>query len=263
MFRRPLFGFYLKPDEPDAAAPVAETPPAPVEAAPAAEAPAAPAVAPGPWAKDLEAVFTDETTRAQVDTFLRAHVQPHVTQLEQRYAPARELWTDLQGDASIDTYVAVAEQLYGEEYAEKIGEILRAEAAAAEETAAAPQAELPPTVQKMVQEWEGKRAEEEYEAEVARVKALPNAPADFDEDLFARFVTTAEGDIDRAFEDYRAWHARVFPPAPPAEQPPAPPVLTDGATTPPVEKKYGSFDEAMDDFMGDIRRSAPPTVGSI
>src|SRR5690349_8595531 len=152
------------------------TPPAPPEVPAAPAPPATPAPTPdAPWAADLASVFQDEAERARVDQFMREKYQPYVTQLEQKHAPARQLYDALQSENSLETYLGLAEQLYGEEaanyLAEKIIEKYGEEAAAPAEPAPAagdaiPFEKLPPEVQERMRKLEADEARTTYWAEM-------------------------------------------------------------------------------------------------
>jgi len=249
-------------------------PPVPSDVAPAAPTtppPAAPApLNPGPWAQDLAAAFPDEVLRGQVDTFLRGHVQPRVTQIEQEYAPAKELWTDLQKpEESAATYLAVAEQLYGEEFAEKLAETMVASGLIEldEEPPAASQQALPPEVQRAVEFVQKQEMEQQWQAGLAAAAAAEPSIQGH-ERLFANFVAGSGGNFETAIAAWKheQMPARLAATLPEAPAPtPAPTALAGGAApagTPPVEKKYASIDAALDDFFAEQRAGeAPPVMG--
>jgi hypothetical protein len=257
---------------PDPVEPVVEHAPVAAVEPPAAPAPTPPAAGDAPWAKDLATLFPDETVRTQVDTYLRANVQPHVTKLEQEYAPARKLWEDLQGDGDVDTFLSIAEQRFGTEYADRVSKVFE-ELALAEEAASVadppPAAVLTPE-QQANHEWiQAQRVESEYNSELARVKeagVVLTSPQK--EAWFANFVVGAEGNFDEAARRWEASGLANVPDAgpppvvPPAD--PAPPTLGDGGgPVLPTEKKYASISDAVDDAMDDLRaaREAPAAVG--
>lgn len=257
---------------PDPVEPVVADPaPAAVVEPPAPPAPAAPPAGDAPWAKDLATLFPDETVRTQVDTYLRANVQPHVTKLEQEYAPAKQLWQDLQGDDSVDVYVNAARQLYGDDVAELIETQLAnhfAEPAPPVADPAAPASALTPEQQDAVNWAHEQKVEALYASELERISAVDPTIVGR-EALFANLVVGTEGDFDEA---QRRWQqqglANLQPvPAPPAEPAvPAPPTL-DGGGAPvlPTQKRYTSFDDATDDMLADVRAAAqaPPAVGQV
>lgn len=234
----------------------------------------APEAGSGPWAASLASRFADEEIRKQVDAYLREEVQPHVTKLEQEYAPARELWQDLQSEDSAATYLAVAEQLWGEEAADRIAQamvageeipVLPAPEAAGEAPAPPQPPARDPEVQAMLEDHQARQMAEHYESELARIKALDSRVS---EDIFAPFVIGAEGDFDAALASYQQWHAAAYPAAPPEQQEVPPPGLpSEGApaAAPPIQPKFDSFDAALDSAMEDMRaaRQAPATVGSV
>lgn len=257
---------------PDPVEPVVADP-APVAVA-EPPAPAAPAAGDAPWAKDLATLFPDEIVRTQVDTYLRANVQPHVTKLEQEYAPARALWQDLQGDNSVETYVDAARQLYGDEVASIIESTLAAQFAEPEPVTpdpAAPASALTPEEKSAIAWAQNQAVESEYKDELARVKAAGAVITSKQKEAwFANFVVGAEGDFDEAARRWEASGLASVPdaelPAAPAPAVPAPPTLGDaGGPVLPTQKRYENFDDAMNDTMDEIRaaQTAPPAVGQV
>lgn len=255
-----------------------------------AEAPATPApesaqVGSGPWANDLAELFSDESVRAQVDGFLREKVQPYVTQIEQKVSelkPAEQLYT-LFLEEPDETYLEVTRELFGDELAEVVqqkldelyGEGAAEEQATQQPGETEPQHELPPEVAELVEERRQAKLQAAYNAELERIKAsVANDPSiEVVDKWFHPFVVAADGDMDLALEGYREWYTDVKQrlggdPTPPAEeqgQQPPPVLGSDVAppAQPPAQKKYESLDEAVDDFLAEVKASAPPTVGSI
>lgn len=254
--------------EPAAVAPPAPAAPAPPQPAPAGD---------GPWAQDLAALFPDEQVRSQVDLFLRGKVQPHVTQLEQQSAPARELWQDLQSEdqaEALGTYIAVAEQLYGEDVAKAVAESLQAQFAAQQPAVPAEpqQPQLTPEQQQAIDWAQAQQAEQIWKDELARVSALDPNLAALDvatkDQLFAPFVASAGGDFDQALTAYQAWHQTAYPAQPAAPAPTPPVTLTaEGAPAaiPPTEPVKQTLDSALDSTLAEMRaaRGAPATVGQV
>lgn len=268
------------------AAPAAPEQPAVEPATPPASftAPPAPAGTPGPapWATDLATRFEDEAVRGQVDTYLRETWQPRMTKLEQEYAPARQLYSDLQEDPDV-TLVEVAAQLYGDDDPDRVRALAAAlgveleddedpstpEAAAAETPAA-----LDPRLAELLDEREATQRQTEWDDAMASVR---ESQPDLIDDLYIPFVVTAEGDMEVALERYRqtvgpveaqiaAQRAAGVAPAGAAPAPPA--VVGTGGTgagvaPPAVAKRYTSMSAALDDWMDEERgASAPPVVGS-
>lgn len=240
--------------------------------------PAAQGQGSGPWTNDLASTFEDEGIRTQVDTFLRDKVQPYVTQLEQRSKPSPEdelgiqLYNDLREDPS-STYLAITEELFGEDgalaiqraLAESFGVELEDEPASAQ-----PSGDLDPRVARAVEHIERQEAREAYDSALTELKGQD---PELDEELFHPFVVAADGDIQTAYRGYKQWSDRVKSTYAPAEEgaeldvsAAAPPVIgsdVQAPTAPPVQKTYESFDDAMDDFLADVRGGAPPVVGSV
>lgn len=212
-----------------AAAPAAEPV---VEATPPAPEPVvepAPEPGPAPWAKSLEAAFTDEAERARVDAYLREHQQPYITKLEQERAEAAEkawVYDDLTGEDPAEALSRIAEELYPG-LGERITELVAAGASPDEAVAqaegetdpAAPSAELSPEVAEMV-EWAKAQRAREAEAEQARTEEAEMAEAvkvldewktpllaaepDLKESTLMAYVVSHEGDMDAAYAAYRA-----------------------------------------------------------
>lgn len=203
----------------------------------AAPAAAAPAIGDGPWANDLNLIFTDPNQRAQVDQFLRTKVQPHTTKLEQELAQTRDaqkLWNDL-GENPGETFVAVARELYGEEAATAAVNAMQAALDQGQQQQAqqpAP-AQLPPEIQNMYQSWQEEQNEKVYDATVAKIVA---SNPDILEGRFHHFVASANGDFDKAVilyrEDLRDLAAGGLVSLNQGDPPPVPPPVTgsDAAT---------------------------------
>jgi hypothetical protein len=230
-----------------------------------------PEIQPGPWSADLETYIQDPAARAQADRFLREKIQPRVTKFEQessQYRPARELYDDLINDPD-NTLVAVATQIYGEDVASKLVEVLSGPAPEVE-TPAGEQTKgpldlslLPPQVQELIIEREQNKAREVYQSELARVKEAHPTLVD---DEFHPFVVSAEGNMDAALEAYKRWQAQVTERYGPKteEVPPVPPLGLGGdAPKPVVAEKYRTFDEAFDAAMDDWKAPAPAPVGTV
>lgn len=245
-------------------------------AAPAAAPPAPPAPAPtpgdGPWAADLQTLFTDEQVRGQVDQFLRSKVQPYTTQLEQQAAAARDaqrLYSDLN-ENPYDTYVALTTEMFGEEAGNALLAQLQQQVGAQEQQPAAPEQPTPPAgapadprVENVINWFEQQQAEQQYDAELARIQ---QAHPDVNADLFHPFVAAAEGDFDQAYQLYstygQQWAAAN---ATAGEQPAAPPTLGSvGQTAPPGagDPQPKTIADAVDAFVASQRANAeaPPVT---
>jgi hypothetical protein len=242
------------------------------------QTPAAPELT-GPWANDLKEYFgEDPELLTKANAFMAEKYQPYVTRLEQESAPARALYKDLTEDFD-GTMQALLTEVYedrpdiADRYQQLINAGVDAETAAETAIEESPQAAaLPPEVQEIVAERQEAKNQAAYNAALDELKASVNDP-DFDDNEFAPFVITANGDLGKAYTGYSAWRdavkAKYAPAAPAAETPdtPAPLGTTTGNTpaAPPTEKKYESLDAALDDAMADWRaaRQAPTTVGTV
>lgn len=257
------------------------TPAEPTPVVPAT--PAAPELT-GPWANDLKEAFGDDPELlTKVNGFMADKYQPYVTKIEQDSAPARALFKDLSENFD-GTMAALLSEVYGDDrpdLADRFTELLAAGATpaeagaqvAAEGQVKSPEA-LPAEVQEIVEERKLAKQQEAYQTALAALKAEVKDEA-FDDDEFGPFVVSADGNLANAYAMYSTWRAKVqakYGPAavetPPVAAPPSP-IGTDatsaGTSTPPVQKKYASIDDAIDDFMADARaqRSAPTTVGTV
>lgn len=247
----------------------------PAVVADAAPEPAAPETPTGPWANDLATHFEDPGQRAAVDAFLRETVQPYSTKLEQQLAelkPAEQLYSDLVANPQ-DTFLAISEELFGEDGAKAISEQLFG--SQEEPVVTNPETTQPainPEDQAAI-DWAKQQAiTEQYNAEFERVKGLDDykdVPAE-DWDLFHPFVASAEGDFDAAAAGFAQWRSQVESRYKPAEEPPAPdpdaPATLGDVTTPPappIQKDYKNIDDAIEDFFSETRPAAPPVVGSV
>lgn len=274
------------PEQPVPGQDPAVTPDPTSGAAPAAPIPVPPTTAPSPadatqgtapWAADLNAVFTDETQRGQVDQFLREKIQPYTTQLEQQAAQSKDaqrLWENLNADP-IQTYVQITEELYGPEAAQAVlGSLQQTlETAQTEPQADAQpgQAALDPRLESVIQYVENQQTRTYYDSQIERIATDPQY-ADVDTNLraFHGFVAAADGDFEQAVSLYRdaaaGFAAKSAPPAeetPPAETPPN--VMgSDTATvgTPPVEPPKQTLNEAIEDFVRENRPNPAPPVGT-
>jgi hypothetical protein len=264
LIRRPLICFNV--DDPAAATPAPETPAAPELT--------------GPWANDLKEYFgEDPELLTKANAFMAEKYQPYVTRLEQESAPARALYKDLTEDFD-GTMQALLTEVYEDrpDIADRYQELIAAGATPAEATetieteTAEAVTQLPAEVQELVAERQEAKNQAAYNAALDELKASVNDP-DFDDNEFAPFVITANGDLGKAYTGYSAWRdavkAKYAPAAPAPETPdtPAPLGTTTGNTpaAPPTEKKYESLDAALDDAMADWRaaRQAPTTVGTV
>ena len=257
-------------------APVADPVAPAAPAAPATTPPPAAAATPGPWDNDLNTVFTDPAQRAQVDAFLRGHVQPYATGLEQKVAElagAEALVNDLRNDPAA-THLALTEELFGADVAKRVGDALNPAAPA--DPAAPPVTETAPPVtetappardpevQALLDERKQNADIAAYEASVAELVAKDPSvvPSEFNP-----FVVTAQGDMQAAYNGYKAWQAEVAArygaPVDPAAPPP-PALGTEAAqTTPPLAERGMTIAQAIDDHFDSVKAAPPPPVGAV
>lgn len=234
-----------------------------------------------PWAQDLESIFADEAMRGQVDGFLREKVQPYVTQLEQSSSTdrnAKKLWDDF-AENPVDTFIAVSEELFGDETKDAFINVLSGEESGEEsdddytghtaDDDDSTTVELPEDVQEAVEWFQEEQRTREYRHELDRIKE-DFSDVDLDEDLFHPFVVAADGDFETAIEGYKAWAEQAkekYGINVPSEGDVTPPPTTIGSTTtgnapPPTEQNYDSIDDALDAFF-DEQKSPPVTVGNV
>lgn len=239
----------------------------------------APAPSDTPWAADLETLFEDPAVRGQVDGFVREKIQPYVTQLEQATQVNRDaerLWNDFR-ETPVDTFGAVAVELFGDEKAEELRALLAGETPPEEppvtptpdtyEEFSIDEDELPPHVREAVEYAANKKQQEEWDEAFADVQAR-NSDVEIVEELFYPFVTAADGDIDEAASSYKAWYEKgktkfagieIDPDdIPDTNPPPVNNPKVDPAPSAPPEKQQQTLDEAMDEFFAE--QNAPPTV---
>lgn len=224
----------------------------------------------GPWADQIRTRFTDPETQAAVDGFLREQVQPYVTKLEQStrdIEDAKRLYDDLSSNPG-ETFLAITEELFGEEASAKVIEALRTGAAAEDaegNVEPTPGAQLDPETREVLEYAKQRKQQEEYDAALAQFKSKGHEIIDH---LFHPFVAAAEGDFEVAYEGYKQFvdDARKQFGEAPAPTSEAPPVIASDTGTPPAvptEKKYASIDDAIDDFFTEQKAQAPPVVGSV
>lgn len=262
---------HAAPDAPDAAVPAVVEAPAPVVEAPAA----------APWSAKLEARFTDPAVRAEVDAYLRAEHQPYVTKIETELADAKNktwVFDGLNSDDPSETLADIVGQVYGEDVADRIIELLNAgetpdDAAAianaeVETGEVADLSKLPPEVRDAV-EYAKTAREREAAAEVARTEqeSLAQATALYDtwradvlaknpdvkENALHAYVFAADGDMDQGLANYRA----DFP-APAAPGKPATPETLGGSTLGGIPASRAT--SSLGDAFGEVFDGAAGTI---
>lgn len=233
-----------------------------------------------PWSAELDARFEDPATRQAVDAYMRENVQPYVTNLEQSAKPALELYQDLQANPGA-TYLELTTDLFGDDAAKAITEILEQQYGDESEVEPANLAAQPtptegaitdPRLKEMLSDWEENRNEKLYEQELARLQtANPTVP--IKDALFRPFVVAEDGDMTKAFEGYQAFlqtaRAELFKDLSPDAVEVAPPALGTGnqagGTPPPTEKQYDSLGDAIqawaDEQSSQGQSAAPPHPG--
>lgn len=197
---------------------------------------------PGPWAKDLEGLGLDPQINQIVDKYLRDKWQPRVTELEQQYAPYKELFKE-QDDGptaaellySLRTDPHGTYKLIGELITEQIGfpDEQASDTSAPDTTQQEKTDPRLEYVDKLMVEREAQEQMEEFQKVYQDQKEkFP----DLEEEWFAKLVIANNGNVDTAMADYE----KIFPQKP-AEQPP--PTVGEGNTAPPEAEEYdGDFD---------------------
>jgi hypothetical protein len=270
------------PDEPGAADDRSVNPPAaepevtsPEPAVVTSPEPADASTPDGPWSKDLETAFADPAQRAAVDEFLRQTVQPHVTRLEQDSAAnrnANRLWNDFT-ESPNETFLSVATELYGADQARQLQDIIAGSPPDEPGDPAGDEYdikldELPPQVREAVEFAQSERRTRAWNDVIEKVKS-DNPDLNLDPELFAPFVNATDGDIDRAVEGYKAhlekirtqFNVQPETTADPAEA--APNTIgreSASPTTPPVEEKFETVDDAIDSLFKDMQAAKAPTT---
>jgi len=242
----------------------AEEPPTSSE--PAAEPdPTTPVAEPeltGPWAQDLERAFEDPQVRGQVNDFMRTTYQPYVTGLETKAAELEQaagLVNDLR-ENPVETYLELTKVFGGDDLVAAVQQFLTLEQQEEVAEHLNQQTPVDPELEEIKRERREQRALEEYEAQLAEL--------DVDPDIFHPLVVSHEGDIAAAYAAYPAYIEQVKKALGIETQvseddiPDPPSVLgsdTRAGSTPPLENKPKSMDEALDNFFAS---QAPQTVGT-
>jgi hypothetical protein len=282
----------------DQAAPITDVDPTPDPTTPAAAAPAAPADTPkpwadAPWAQTLETRFQDDATRAAVHQAWQEEVQPYVTRREQELGEWGKVQQQLQDDeASIPTFLAIAEQTYGPEVAQVFVDALRqhlhlddgepqgepgAQDWQSPEAYDAWYQAQPPWIQQQEDLRLGAEEDAQYQQEVQQY--APDVIAVGAEHHLARYVLAADGDVQQGKALYdqefgplveaakqnpqlaASLGLNFAPSAPAAADEGAPAVLgssgAQGGAPPPTEPQYANLDQAMDDLWKEIAGKHP------
>jgi hypothetical protein len=285
------------PEVPDAVDPTPDPTPAP--SLPPPDAPSPSPWAGSPWAGKLDEVAASgqPLTPEQVHDLWQGTVQPYVTQKEQELGAWNEVVQGLTDqEQSVATYLAVAEQMYGEEVAQHLAASFQEYINNQEPGEGAPPAgqndwddpesyqawydEQPPWIQAQ----EDKRIADEEDSEYASdvQQYAPDVLADGTESIFARYVVAVpDGDVQKAKALYDAEFGPIIAqakqdpelaqrlglghlhaqhqPAPAEET--APTVLGAGggagANPASQEPGYGSMEEVYDDFFNTVKGTGP------
>lgn len=209
---------------------------------------------PGPWQKDLESLgLGDEYTRI-VDGYLREKWQPRVTELEQQFAPYKELFQSPDDGTAAsellyslrenprETYKLLGEMIeeaFGPEQADELMDQLEDVQDSGEPD------ERQAFIDQLMQEREFEAQMKEYQSVVDKLKG--DAP-DLNEQWFAKLVVANNGDTDAAFEDYKELFADQFK----SPEPP-PPTVGDGPMAPQESEEFDGDLEAL--VRNVVRRS--------
>lgn len=264
------------------------TPPAPEQdpaPAPAAQPPATTPPAPvSPWAADLAAVVTDDDTRAAVDQYLRSNWQPRMTQFEQQVAeaaPALELVNDFRSDP-VATFQAVANEIWSDDpqmVARITAAFAQEQQPAAPPTPPADSTPRDPEVEEMLADYQAQQREKAWDDAIVALKAAHPEDPTISGPTLSPFVITADGNFELAYQGYRRFiaelqqaHGLTTPQAEAAAAaqaaqaattaPPPPSLGTaeSSPSTPPVQKRHASLDDALDEFLDEQRSARQPTA---
>jgi hypothetical protein len=225
----------------------------------------------------LETRFADPEIRQAVDGFLRETVQPHVTRLEQsaaELADAKVLMDDLINRPG-ETFLALTEELFGQEQAGKVysalqsGDIVEVpDATGGTELEVKDASSLDPETKALLAELKQDKDRAAYDRAITDTVEKYKEQVEIEPDLFHPFVHTADGDMDRAALAYKEYVTQFTAKygAPPAADPPAPgapPTIggeNAGPTVPPTVKNYGTdINAAIDDWFTE-QKASPPTL---
>jgi hypothetical protein len=262
--------------DPEPTEPAAEPTPAEPVAEPAAP-PSPPATS--PWDADLANRFEDPAQREAVNEFLRATVQPYVTRLEQESAGnrnANRLWEDFR-EQPADTFLSVAQELFGEDRAEELRRIVIEQDDEKSDVTEPTEYdvsldELPPEVREAAEFVRDQKRKEAWSRTIEQVRQA-NPDLKIKDEFFAPFVNATDGDVDLAVQAYKEYvssfadeygfkPAETETPDPADEAPTTIGGETRAPTTPPVESKPGSIEDAIDELWNDMQSAkAPQTVG--
>ncbi len=260
------------PEAAEVEAPEVEAPETPAKPEPKKDAkpaakqakPAAKAKGPSPWDAELdERGITDPTVREYL-----SEKQGYITQTEQRAAQFEQLFDAGDGSDPVQTASIAANVMRGlssdpvntiaqivevlaeagitpEEVAATIlgGDPADLEVDISDPTEADPLADDPRLqfIEQQMAKQQQEQADQAYEHVCKQIEATHYG---FQQNVFDRYVLAEDGDIEAAYNAYK----QDFPPQ---QRPPAPPVSGAGGPPPAPQKKYGSLDDAIGDFLSE------------
>lgn len=214
---------------------------------------------PGPWSQKLMDAGLDDP---RFDEFLRAEIQPYITQLEQGRGGGSQIWN---GDSELEQSAYEMVQAFRTDPIgayQELGEILGITGeqpaddmdfsedfdSLGEENQVDPRMQYVDDLMRKEQE---QREDAEYDQ---FLKELGNRIPGFNADMYTMVLAaTPEGDLDLAYQTYMQ---KVHPSlAQPTAPPDAPPQLggTEGGTAPPEAPEYDSIGSALDSFLSEER----------
>lgn len=245
-----------------------------------------------PWGKDVQEMFESPEEQAAIHKWMQEKQQPYITKLEEEGAENRKannLWNQFAEDPQ-GTFERVAKELYEDQ----AGAIIAAAKGEAAPTNNQPFTDsddeplwdvedLPKEVQDLINKQKESEIEAAWNAEMNRIEEDFDKDEDveFDPNLFYPFVAGADGDFDEAATAYKDWYAKSAEKFKVNLELPGgdgnegegdegegnddPPVVVNSksrqTSAPPQDKKYGSIDAAIDDFLEESN-APPPVVGS-
>lgn len=232
-----------------------------------------------PWHSDLESTFEDPDVRDSVDQFLRAKIQPYITQLESAKVTneaANQFIEDYKKDP-LETFLKLSYNVFEEDVADQLIDYIDAlfngpdsdsESEGADEESNGDN--LPPELKELVENQRAEKRAKEYQEFIDELKETHNEPL-LTRENFSPFFKAADGDEELAIHLFRqfkkefggeALAAQVEIPEPSdvaaAVRKAAPRIIGDdtpGSATPPLDTQPKNLDEAYDQMMDMVRGS--------
>ena len=211
---------------------------------------------PSPWAKDLADRGLDDP---RIDEYLNEVWQPRMTQFEQQASEWSGLFGGDMERAQIMAGLAEALEADPEGTYQQIGEILGLSQTNGEYDGTEGLDEGDGTEQEQPDEYRDWVMQKMQEEQIAQQDAayesllteLSEQVPGFDPNLFHAAIVAHDGDPEAAMEWYMQYHRAPEP----AAAPDGPTPVGEGNPTPPEEKQYSGFGDAIADFMSESKTS--------